>query len=74
MHTSTVLDFSNVAQAASNTGSNHIMVYILSMAAGLLGGGAWSTYKNGASLMSLILSICAIIAGIGAVLWLLGAF
>jgi|GEM_PF-254955 hypothetical protein len=74
MHTPTGLDFSTVAQAASGTDSNHIMVYILSMAAGLLGGGAWSTYKNGAPLMSLVLSICAIIAGIGAVLCLLGAF
>lgn len=74
MHTTTDLDFLSLAQVAPNTGSNHIMVYILSMAAGLLGGGAWSTYKSGAPLMSLILSICAITAGIGAVLWLLGAF
>lgn len=49
-----------------------MLIYILCMAAGLLGGGAWSTYKNGAPLLALLLGICALIAGIGAVLWMLG--
>ena len=57
---------------SAQSGNNHMLIYILCMAAGLLGGGAWSTYKNGAPLLALLLGICALIAGIGAVLWMLG--
>ncbi len=57
---------------AQSGGNQYLLVYVLWMAAGLLGGGAWSTYKNGVPILALILGLCALVAAGGAVLWMIG--
>lgn len=48
------------------------LIYLLFIFAGLLAGGAWSTYKNGVPLLSLILGLFAALAVLAGILWMMG--
>lgn len=48
------------------------MSVFLFMIAGLLVGGAWATYKNGAPFWAVALGITALMALAGGILWMYG--
>lgn len=60
----------HLAQAAG--GDYYWLVYVMFLLAGLLVGGAWSTYKNGAKTLTIILAIMAAMAAAAGVLWMVG--
>lgn len=48
------------------------LIYLIFIFAGILAGGAWSTYKNGVPLLALILGLLATMAALGGILWMIG--
>ncbi|KQB86707.1 hypothetical protein [Corynebacterium lowii] len=59
--------------AAQEAGSaNSWFIYLLFAVAGLLVGGTWSAYQNGAKKLAIVCGVVAAIALAGAVLWLIG--
>lgn len=60
-----------VLHAQASTGVT-LGTYFLFIVAGVLVGGAWSLYKAGSRVGTLVVGLLAVIALAGAVLWLLG--
>ncbi len=60
-----------LAQNAA-VGGRAALTYLLFIIAGLLVGGAWSAYKAGSMVGTLVAGVLAVVALAGALLWLMG--
>ncbi|KQB85269.1 hypothetical protein [Corynebacterium oculi] len=58
------------AQGANST--NNWFIYLMFAVAGILVGGTWSAYQNGAKKLTLVCGTLAALALAGAILWLIG--
>lgn len=58
------------AQEAGST--NNWFIYLMFAVAGVLVGGTWSAYQNGAKKLTVVCAILAALALAGAILWLIG--
>ncbi|AHI23134.1 hypothetical protein [Corynebacterium vitaeruminis] len=61
-----------LAQNAS--AGSYLLVYIMFLVAGLLVGGAWTTYKHDNKVLSIVLGACAVMAAAAGILWAVGIF
>lgn len=52
----------------------HVMILVLFLVAGMLVGGAWSAYQQGAKAMTVVASLLAAITVVAAISWMVGAF
>lgn len=60
------------AQADQNAAGTSWFIYLMFAVAGILVGGTWSAYQNGARKLTVLCGILAALALTGAVLWLIG--
>ncbi|MBC3185265.1 hypothetical protein H7347_01515 [Corynebacterium sp. zg-331] len=52
--------------------TNHWFIYLMFAVAGVLVGGTWSAYQNGAKKLVIVCGILAALALTGAIMWLMG--
>ncbi|WPF67286.1 hypothetical protein OLX12_07340 [Corynebacterium sp. 22KM0430] len=61
-----------MAAAQEAGGTNNWFIYLMFAVAGVLVGGTWSAYQNGAKKLTIVCGILAALALAGAILWLIG--
>ena len=60
--------------AQSAVGGGAALTYLLFIIAGLFVGGTWTAYKSGSRVGMIICGAIALVALVGAILWLIGSY